>query len=428
MSLPFRNMRDVLGLHAKVSSRKTAIISYDSQSNRRETSYLEFVGKSHQVANFLYEDLNINRGDTIAVVSGNQENTVLLYFATWVIGASVYAINPAADDATIQQALLDNQSRVLFAEHSLLERFSPLANSQSSIDGVIQIGGERRDDILCFEDLAANRPTTFLGDESGAKGADIPMTGGNERTARLSDIALITYDNGRMVQRSQGDLLHNANQYAQASALTGNQVTLATLLFHQKFIESIVAPLLTGASIVITEHFSSDDFWRRIVNDNAHSAILDAHRIQQLVDTAGKNIAAGKMRFGGKIIQQDIKHFRYIMTTDTRLTSQLACDFEDIFGIPLITAYKHSETDTLLTLMPISLAWIQHQQYLHGYDSPSIGTALADIAIIDSDGNLLEANQAGFIAIYEKPDYVLMGQKAYFLQDEDGSRFYFLSE
>ncbi len=427
MAFPFRNMRDVLGLHAKVSPHKTALIHYDSQSNPYETSYLEFVGKSHQVANFLYEDLGIKRGDTIAIASTNQENALLLYLATWVIGATVYAINPATEDITIKQALIDSQSRVLFAEHSILERFISLANSLATIDGVIQIGGKESDDILRFEDLAANRPTTFLGDESGAKGADIPVTGGNERTARLSDIALVTCESDKLVRRSQGDLLQNANQYTQVSALTGNQVVLATLPFHQNFLEAIIAPLLIGATIVMTEIFSPDDFWHRIVSDKAHSAVLDTQRIQALVDTAREHISKGAMRFGGKIIQQDVKHFRYILTTDNTLTSRLACEFENIFGIPLVTAYKHPETDTLLTMLPINLAWTEHQQVLHGYDKPSIGVAIADITIVDDEDNLPSVNQTGFIAIHEDGDYVSTEQRGYFLENGD-TRFYFLSE
>jgi acyl-CoA synthetase (AMP-forming)/AMP-acid ligase II len=50
--VPFRNIRDVLALHSKVSGDKVFLIHYDDNNNRTELTYAEFVARVHQVANF----------------------------------------------------------------------------------------------------------------------------------------------------------------------------------------------------------------------------------------------------------------------------------------------------------------------------------------------------------------------------------------
>lgn len=426
MTLPFRNIRDVLGLHAKVSPHKNSLITYDRNLQRTTLTYLEFVGKSHQVANFLFEDLDIKRGDTIAVVRANHEYSLLLYFASWVIGASVLALDLSDNMDFTEQALVDNQVKVIFAYHEYLEICAQLADS---VEGIIQMGGEQREDYLRFEDLASNRPTTFLGDESGAKGAEIPMTGGNEQTARLTDIALITYKNGQAIRRTQGDLLQNATRLAGASAITGNQNALAILPLHQVFVEAILTPLIVGATVILSEIFSADLFWQLVVGEHVHTTVLRSTELTLLVENAKQEIASGGMRFGGKIIQQDIKHFRHILTTDPLLTKQLACDFEDTFGLPLITAYQQPKTHNLLTSLPITLSWTQHQECLQGQETPSIGTEIVphSLAILDENGKQLAENQIGEIAIIQGDKFERIGQRGYFLQGDNDTTFYFMS-
>ena len=139
------------------------------------------------------------------------------------------------------------------------------------------------------------------------------------------------------------------------------------------------------------------------------------------------NILAQK-RVVPEFIQQDIKHFRHILTTDTQLTTQLACDFEDTFGLPLITAYQHPKTQTLLTLLPITLAWTEHQAWLHEQDTPCIGVELIPnlLTIVDESDNQLEANQIGEMAIIQGDDWQKIGQRGYFRYSADGKKFYFI--
>src|SRR5690606_31169123 len=200
---------------------------------------------------------------------------------------------------------------------------------------------------------------------------------------------------------------------AGASAIIGNQNALAILPLQQNFVETILTPLVVGATVILSETFSADLFWQLVVGEHVHTTVLGSTELALLVENAQQEIASGGMRFGGKIIQQDIKHFRHILTTDTHLTSQLACDFEDTFGLPVLTAYQHPQTHDLLTLLPITLAWTEHLEWLHGQETPCIGTEITpkSLAIIDENGKRLAENQIGEIAIIRGNEFERIGQQ-----------------
>ena len=99
--VPFRNIRDLLSLHSKTSGGKTFLIFYDADGERQALSYAEFNARVHQAANFMVEDLGLRRGDRVATIADNHIDTVLIYFACWVIGAAVAPQNVSEDDRRI---------------------------------------------------------------------------------------------------------------------------------------------------------------------------------------------------------------------------------------------------------------------------------------------------------------------------------------
>ena len=113
--VPYRSIGDVLSLHAKVSPRKTFLIFYDKDNTRQEYSYAEFNALVRQAANFMYEDLGIRRGDRVATIATNHADTVLIYFACWVIGATVAPQNVSEDDRRIAFILRHSEAKVCFA-------------------------------------------------------------------------------------------------------------------------------------------------------------------------------------------------------------------------------------------------------------------------------------------------------------------------
>src|SRR5690606_35308653 len=120
--VPFRNIRHLLSHHATVTPNKVFLIHYDAEGKREEYTYAEFNAAVHQAAGFLYDDLGVRRGDRVATIAYNHADTVILYFACWLIGAAVAPQNIAEDDRRIAFILRNSEAVVCFARAEYLER------------------------------------------------------------------------------------------------------------------------------------------------------------------------------------------------------------------------------------------------------------------------------------------------------------------
>ena len=179
--VPFRSIRDLLSLHSKTSGKKTFLIYYDEDGSRKELSYGDFNARVHQAANFMYEDLGIRRGDRVATIAYSHVDTVIIYFACWVIGAAVAPQNVAEDDRRIAFILRNSEAKACFVRAEYLERVENIIQGIDGDDGapniehVVEVGGIPREKTINFHEALKNRPTTFLADESGAKSANISV-------------------------------------------------------------------------------------------------------------------------------------------------------------------------------------------------------------------------------------------------------------
>jgi long-chain acyl-CoA synthetase len=419
MVLPFRNIRDVLGLHAKVSSQKKFFISVDAKGKRRELTYLEFTGRTHQVANLLYDDLKIQRGDTVALCAGNNEDSALVLMACWVVGAVVVLLSPDDNAKNITQTLQASHAKYVFTSSKAVKTIEKAAK-KTDISGIIQLDGKTHDGILDFQEAVANRPTTFLGDDSGAKGADIPLKAGDARTATLQDAALWLDTETSL---NQYQLLATAISLAQSQAFTGNQHLLGVLPLHR--VEGVVAnvllPLVTGATVILMETFDAKMFWELVVNEKAHLTIATGDNLRSLLDFAKNNQSAGDTIFSQGIDRHQMKHFRHFVSLHHGLTAELACEFEDTFGLPIISTYGTAQTAGFATALPITLSWDDHQFLLHGMSNLCVGCALT--------GNELNINTSNW---GETMPITVNGQatgdNGYYQQSDDGRAYLFLQK
>jgi long-chain acyl-CoA synthetase len=397
----FRNLRDVLALHAKVSSSKAFLIGYDADNQRTELTYVEFVARSHQIANLLYEDLGIRRGDRIAIMGHNATEIVLIYMACWIVGAVVCPQNVAEDDARIAYILRNSEAKLVFVMGAYLERAERIIYGDGelgapNIQGVIQIGGEKRSNMVEFFEVVANRSTTFLGDESGAKSGDLSIVTGNQNVAQLDDEALIVYTSGttgapKGVILTQYNLLADAQSLANWNMLTGNQRVMCVLPIHHVngIVVTLIAPLLVGASVVLNQRFTVNHFWDRVVREKVNIVSVVPTLLQFLLDYAYDNQKNGQTIFGHGINRLNLTGFRHFLCGAGTLSVQLATAFEDMFGFPIMHGYGLSETTCYSCMLPVNLTWSEHQSWLRDYPYPSIGCALDvnEMAIFSADGS-----------------------------------------
>ncbi len=463
--VPFRNIRDALGLHAKTASSKTYLIGYDQDGTRIELSYGDFTAKAHQVANLLYDDLKIKRGERVVIIGHNHVDVVIIYMACWIVGATVAPQNVAEDDKRIAFILRNSGARLAFVLGDYIERSEHIIKGGNgddgelgapNIEGVIQVGGTPRDGYLQFYDVVKNRPITYLGDESGAKSGDVSLLAGNENAPTLEDEALLVYTSGttgtpKGVVLTQYNLLVDAQGIAQWHPITGNQRLMCVLPIHHVngIVMTLITPMTVGASTVLNHRFSVKTFWERIAKERVQIVSAVPTLLQFLLDEAKQNIKNGDTLYGNGINRLDLKPFRYVICGAGTLPIQLAKDFENTFGFKVIHGYGLSETTCFSCFLPPNLAWDEHQLWMQDYGYPSIGCAIApnEMAIFhpDGEGQRLAAGQRGEICVrghnvmqgyYNRPDanretfkfgWFRTGDEGFYEEDAQGRHFFFIS-
>lgn len=465
--IPFRNIRDVLALHAKSSPEKTYLIYYDRDNNRSELSYSEFVARVHQVANFMYEDLGIRRGDRVATIMHNHEDAVLIYFACWVIGAAVAPQNVAEDDRRIAFILRNSEAKVAFVMDEYLDRARDILFGGDgtdgelgapNINGVIVVGGtgELDENMVRLHDVVRDRPTTFLGDDSGSKSADMPLATGNQETASLEDEALLVYTSGttgapKGVVLTQYNLLVDAQGISQWHSLTGNQRTMCVLPIHHVngIVVTLITPLTVGASTVLNRSFSVSHFWERVVKEKVSIVSVVPTLLQFLLEHAEAQEKAGDTIFGHGINRRNLTRFRHFICGAGTLAVALARDFEDKFGFPIMHGYGLSETTCYSCFLPVLQSWSEHQEWMQAHGYPSIGCAIEpnEMAIFSADGSgqQLGEGERGEICIrghnvmkhyYKRDDantetfkfgWFRSGDEGFYRVGEDGRKYFFIT-
>lgn len=457
--IPYRNMRHVLSLHAQTGGERTYLIHYDAEGNREELTYAEFNARVHQTANFLYDDLGVRRGDRVATIAYNHSETVIVYFACWLIGAAVAPQNVAEDDRRIAFILRNSEAVVCLVRSEYLERAENIIYGDeadelgaANIREVVTMGGEATEKYKHFNTLVKNLPTTYLGGESDAKTDDISI----DETVTLDDEALLVYTSGttgapKGVVLTQYNLLVDALAISQAQAITGGQRMMCVLPIHHVngIVVTLVTPMLVSASTVLNRAFSASAFWERVAKERVNIVSVVPTLLQFLLEHGTEQEKQGHGLFGAGISRRDLVHFRHFVCGAGTLAVALARDFEDKFGFTILHGYGLSETTCYSCFLPIDIDWDTHQAWMQKHGYPSIGMPIHtnEMAIFSADGSgkRLEAGERGEICIrghnvmkyyFKRPDanaetfkfgWFRSGDEGFYLEDERGRQLFFIT-
>ena len=458
--VPYRNIRHVLSQHAKTSPSAPYLVFLDKDNQREQLSYSEFNARVHQVANFLHDDLGVRRGDRVATIAHNHSDTVLIYFACWVIGACVAPQNVTEDDRRIAFILRNSEAKVALVRSEYLDRAERIIHGPESeqlgaanIEVIVQVGGEQSGVYPHFQSMVRNLPYTYMGDGAPVKSGDDAVYD-NRRVATLDDEALLVYTSGttgapKGVVLTQYSLLVDAYAICSAQGITGNQRLMCVLPIHHVngIVVTLISPLYAGASVVLNRAFSVSTFWRVIVTEKISIISVVPTLLQFLLEAGREQLAAGNPVFGEAFHRRGLVGLRHFICGAGTLAMSLARDFEDMFGFPILHGYGLSETTCYSCFMPIDITWEEHQAWLldHGY--PSIGQPVItnEMAIFDAEGNRLGPSERGEICVrghnvmvgyFKRPEsnaeafrfgWFRTGDEGFYLQDTRGRSFFFIS-
>jgi acyl-CoA synthetase (AMP-forming)/AMP-acid ligase II len=438
--VPYRNIGDLLKTQVEKYGKKTWLIFFSDVSGRYEWTYEQFYEAVCKTANFLISQ-GIGRGDRIATVAYNHADTVVQYFAAWLIGAVVVPINVGEDDKRVGYILQNSNTKLAFVREEFLDRIETILAATPSVQTIVRVDAEGSSlrvvgKYLDFHSAVRTHHSALR---------TLPPVS-------LEDEALIVYTSGttglpKGVVLIQYNLLIDAKAIAEWHGMTPDQRMMCVLPIHHVngTIVTLMTPLYYGGSVVLNQKFHSDKFFERIANEKVHVVSVVPTLLQFLLH---ENPDMSEPKAPAPLAQKyDISHFRHIICGAGPLTCELALKFEDRFKIPIVHGYGLSETTCYSCFLPLDLTPEEHRRWLKELGFPSIGVPIPsnEMTIHDDSGNELAEGQKGEIVIrghnvmkyyFANPEanektfahgWFRSGDEGFYKTDQKGRKFFFIT-
>src|SRR3984957_4303357 len=304
--------------------------------------------------------VGIRRGDAVAIALPNGLPAIVCFLAATIAGKAA-PLNLAYPYEEFLFFLNDTNARILlcppagaeFARSAASDRKVPVFPVGMSEDGNVWLAGN--------------------------------PTGATAKEPTPDDIALVLHTSGstgcpKRVPLRHFNLAVSSAYISNNYGLSEDDVSLCILpLFHiHGLIGSTMATLLSGGAVVVPTKFNALSFWRTVREHGVtwYSGVPTMHQLL-LARTHHKPPEAASLRF--------------IRSCSAPLSAELIHKIENLFGVPFVEAYGMTEASHQMTSNPLPP---RHRKI----GSVGVGAGLR-VRIMDKQGNSLENNQRGEIAI-----------------------------
>ncbi|HEX4541212.1 MAG TPA: AMP-binding protein [Acidimicrobiales bacterium] len=310
--------------------------------------------------------LGVKPGDRVAILCANTPAFVVSYLAALGVGAVAAPIDPAFPRVAIERELRAIGPRVVVVGRAGEGTCVDLDRQAVGVEAVIAAEGCRLDGAEDYEALVDGPPadTVARADANLAALLFTAGTGGDPKAAMLT----------------HGNLLANLDQVQRfaGQAMQPEDVGLAIIPFFHIFGLNVVLglPLLTGASLVLVEHFEA-----------AATLALVAERKVTIVAGTPHMFAAWVAVEGAT--GDELRSIRLAVSGASPLPEDVGQAMQDRFGIPLWEGYGLTEAAPIVT-----------SSLLLGRPRPgAIGAPLPgiELRLVDSNGQETLLGDAGEI-------------------------------
>jgi acyl-CoA synthetase (AMP-forming)/AMP-acid ligase II len=361
------NMSEILHYHLNEKPDKTYLKYYDSDGKIINYTYQEFVKRVHQLANFLLQN-NIKKGNRILTFSHNHSDTVILYFASWVVGAVVVPVNVSEEPGRVQYIAENSEAKMLFTREEYLGKLKAASLNEEIL--IINF------DEFNFDEYSDEINITYH--------------------VNKEDEGLIVYTSGttgnpKGVVLTQYNLMADALSISNWHDLHDDDVMMCVLPIHHVngTVVTIMTTMFYGGKIILNEKFQTDTFFKRLDEDKVKVVSVVPTLLQFLLHS------------GEESKNYDLKNFSHIICGAGPLTCEIAKNFEDRFGLRIAHGYGLSETTCYSCFVPVDLSIEEHVKWQNEFGFPSIGIPIEcnQMEIHDEHGMSLEENVKGEIVI-----------------------------
>lgn len=345
------------------------IIYYSEHNERSVLTYSDFSVQVRKTASFL-QLKGITKGGRVATAAHNHPDTIVQYFACWLLGACVVPLNMSEDSQRHTYILQNSNATVLLMREDYQTQLAQVLE-HCTIE-TVAISTE-------YYQTIHQQPEHVLPQEN-----------------MLDEEAMIVYTSGttgnpKGVVLVQRNLMADGEGISQWHNITPDQRMMCVLPIHHVngTIVTHVTPFLAGSSVVLNRKFQTEYFFQRIKDENVHVVSVVPTLLAFLLEAKQDSLG----------VQQ--QGFRHIICGAGPLTCELARQFEDTYNIPIMHGYGLSETTCYSCFLETSLTETQHRKWLLDYGFPSIGTPIPqnEMQIHDTNGNPLGEHERGEIVI-----------------------------
>jgi long-chain acyl-CoA synthetase len=417
---PAASFGAVLQAHLRERPDEVFLIFYSEHNERRQYTYAEFAERVLRTVSFL-QHRGIRPGARIATAAHNHPDTIVQYFAAWVLGACVVPLNMTEEDSRLRYILENSGAQLLFCRQDYLGRLGQFCPDSVEV-------------VPVYEDEST--ADGFHAAIRRYEPAAIP-----EGDFRESE-ALIVYTSGttglpKGVVLVQRNLFADGYDIARWHGIDARTRMMCVLPVHHVngTVVTHVTPFLVGASVVLNRKFQTEFFFPRIVAEGVHIVSVVPTLLAFLLEADADPLEAPR------------KGFRHLICGAGPLTCELAQRFEQRYGIPIIHGYGLSETTCYSCFLPITLSPEEHAHWMQDYGFPSIGVAIPcnEMAIHDAQGRELPEGERGEIVIrgwnvmqwyFANPKaneeaftygWFRSGDEGFYRVDSQGNRYFFIT-
>ena len=409
---------------------RTVLTYYDDKRRAcRRYRYTEFGLLVQCAATVMHCRFGLRRGDRIATVLFNHDQTVLVYFAAWVLGVVVVPINVDEPPDKKQYILEHSEALVVFCWQDFLDEIKSIQSHLHGLRDVVVVGEDRRCGRLFIDEVAAVESSQrFLDD-------DIP-------DGDLNDDALIVYTSGttgppKGVILSALNLLIDADGIANWHNFSVADRLMCVLPIHHVngIVVTLVTPFYCKGEVVLNRSFTTEMFWRRIQQEQVTCVSVVPTLLEFLLEE------------NEDITSYRLKRCRGMICGAGPLLKETAVRFYDRFGFLIRHGYGLSETTCYSCFLPSDLGPDHHRRWLTAYEFPSIGIPIRhnEMTIMDDQGVEVSEKAHGEICIrgrtvcsgyFKRPEanetafrdgWFRSGDEGFFIRDDQDRPFFFIS-
>ena len=334
-------------------------------------SYTQLNELTNRVANFLY-DLGIRKGDKVSVYLPNMPEYVYLYLGIPKIGAITGPVNALFKAREVKFVIGHSEAKVIVTIPQFIEVVSQIKGELPDLQHIIVIG-DKIEGTLSYEELM----------EKASPDAP-PEVDINEN----KDPAAILYTSGttgfpKGVLQTHFNIRRNAEMIRD---ITNGQeyfrYMLILPLFHVNAqIVTIVTPLVTGASSILTPGFSAQTHWETVAKYKASTFSCVPTVLSILLRMPHENL--------------DLSSLEYIICGAAPLPVEVFKEFEKTFNCKIVEGYGLTEGTCASSINPLPTETEDRRKV------GSIGIPLPgnEMKIVDDHGMDLSTNMKGEIVI-----------------------------